>query len=533
MTAKRVSLAVAAAWLVFAVMSLQDYGVTIDAPTEYYAGDRTLYWSTHPFEPEVLNLAVNKEPKDFRSAYTRSAPWWGDVLHYPVMPSFLGSLSAKIFHDTLGWLTDLDAHHLGLIFLHVIGLYFFGLYACRLFGLLGGSAALLALALSPHAVGHAFNNPKDWPCALYYGLAIMAAGAGIIDRRWRDLIAGAIFLGLSFAAKMNGIFAFATLLAFAPIAYLLLYRRQQAIPLSIVASFLGAPYLVAAIAFILWPWLYQGSPADWVQHVAGYVEWMIDNGQGARGEWTDYSLRILFFTTPPALLAFLLFYFAYGRRPDARARAVWWLVVLWLAVPILRIAMPHSNFYDADRHFLEYIPAVAAAAGGGVARFAIVAHRTRLVLGAALASLLFAVGFSHPYESSYFNALIGGLGGAQRAHLFSTKPPHDQRTEGTEGDYWFSSLRAAMRSFRDTRQPGQTLGLCGNACSEQAVQGTWPSDAPLPTFVDAKVADYLYITNRGTACATQLHDELARGRPIVSRADRDGGVIYVLFGPRR
>ncbi len=536
-TPKRAGLAVALVWLAFAVPSLRSFGLTIDSPALFYAGDRTLFAATHPTLPNALDFS-HRDPKEFHSAYTRS-PGWDDPIHYPIGPSLVASVVSRLFHDGLGWLNDLDAHQLGLVLLHALGLYFFCVYASRLLGLTGGLAAVIFLALDPLAIGHAFNNAKDWPCAMFYALAVMAAGVGLIDERWQELLASAIFLSFSFASKLNALFAVVTIVAMLPVLYFLLYRHR-ALPRGIVVALLLAPYIVAILSFLSWPWLYQGRPSDWVRHVADYLEFMLAYGNGARQTWTDFALRCLFLTTPPFMLLAMLAYLFRGFSGTRRERAVWAVLVIWLGLILARVAVPHSNFYDGSRHFIEFIPATAALAGGGLAIFLrwsqgwtdisrLVARTRQSALALGAVSLLVPIVQYHPYEASYFNFLTGGLGGAQARQVLAVPSPQDWRATGTEGDYWFSSFREAMREFRRVRGPQQTLAVCG-PWREQADEGTWPAEFRTP-FADIAVADYVYANYRRTECRDFIDKALASGRPIAKEVRRDGGLIFYLFGP--
>jgi hypothetical protein len=544
---RRAATFIALGWLLFGVLSLRGYGITIDSPALFYAGDRTLFWMEHPSVPGALNL-LQEAPPQFKAKYERQ-PVWVDPLHYPVFPSLLGAISAQMFSAGLGWLTDLDAHHLALVALHCVGLFLYCIYACRLLGNPAGILATLALAFFPSAVGHAFNNAKDWPCGLFYGVAMLAAGAGIVQGRARDVLAGAVLLGISFSCKMNAVFAVLTLIAWTPIAYLCVYRGKRPLTVPLVAAYLGAPYIAFALFFVLWPWLYQGNPADWVGHVHDYVSYMLSYGVSPRATWTTYPLRCLLFLTPPVILLAALPFPALALEWRDRELATWALLVMWLGVVVLRIAMPHSNFFDAARHFIEYVPALCAIAGVGASWWIhkgtalsrrLVARGTlpraalpgvAVVAGvvAALGMILPLVAY-HPYEGVYFNPLIGGLGGAQRAGVFTVPSPHDSRVNGTEGDYWFSSLREAENQLAAVLPAGATLGLCGPWRAQVGPQ--WPGGQP-PDIVDWRRADYVYATPRGipgephaTSC---WHELESRPMMLVAEVRRGGGVIYQIL----
>jgi hypothetical protein len=246
--------------------------------------------------------------------------------------------------------------------------------------------------------------------------------------------------------------------------------------------------------------------------------------------------------TPPLVLCLALGYALDGWRGGRERAAVHALVLVWLLVPLVRIAAPNSRFYDANRHFIEYVPALSAMAGGGLAllhrwlrvRFSGPRGRRALGAGAALglAGLLWPVVEYHPYETTYFNVLAGGLGRAQRRGLFLTTPSED-RLNGTEGDYWYSSLRAGLRDLEALSPGGRTVGLCG----PRSPQGRADLRAGSPLrFLDGDeatvAADLVYAAPRPRECGWNDVRDLEIARPLLRRVERGGGLIYEVFGPR-
>ena len=414
-------------------------------------------------------------------------------------------------------------------------------------------AATIALALFPSAVGHAFNNAKDWPCAQFYACAILATAIGILEERGRWLLIAAAFTGLALACKLNGVFIFATILLWTPVAYGLRYYRRRDVPADVVAGYLVAPYVAGAIFFVLWPWLYQGMLPEWWAHVSEYVRFMVTIGRGSRQTWTDFPLRPVLFMTPPLVLACAGAYVVAGWRHDRERGALWSLFCVWLAVPILRIAAPRSNFLDANRHFIEYVPALCVMAGCGfdmLCRHTVDAtSRLQSVLAGrawsrALKPAVYAVSLAllalplanvHPVRDDDFNRFIGGLRGAQRGEGLFKLEVADLRLKGTEGDYWFNSLRQGLKDIRGQMHGHETIGLCGPSAG--LARANW-GNPQTPQFTDSwygdpDAGDFVYVMPRGVFCEAGLIDRLQRGRPIIERVERGGGLIYMVLGPRR
>src|SRR5678816_155605 len=109
---------VALAYLLLALPLLPQHGVTYDAPALYYAGDRTLFFLTHPRVPGALDFASRPEPPGFRSFFSRDDEW-ADPMRYPVLPGLVAAIVSAVVHDVFGLLDPAAAHHLGLVLLPV------------------------------------------------------------------------------------------------------------------------------------------------------------------------------------------------------------------------------------------------------------------------------------------------------------------------------------------------------------------------------------------------------------------------------
>jgi hypothetical protein len=530
---------------VLQVASVSHYGMTSDLPALYWAGDRTLYWLGHPTEPGALDYK-GPEPAGFHTSFKR-LPAIDDPMHYPVLPGFIAASTSAIFHSWLGWLDVIDGHHVGLILLNAVALVLFCIYACRLLGVGAGIAATIAMALFPSGIGRWPNDAKDWPCAQFYALTILSAAVGLVEAKSRYLLHAGVLLGFALSCKINVAFGVATLILWTPIAYFALFRGHRPLDRRLVIAYFAAPFVGLAVFIVLWPWLYYGRPSDWWNHVYEYLRFMGNYGARERPTFTAYPLKAVAFMTPPVVLVAALVQAAVGWRGGRKQLVLWSLQMLWVAVPIVRIAMPHSNFYDANRHFIEYIPALCVMAGCGsvwlaarltefldsrIPRFANAAVATAWLVAAGM--MAWPVVEYHPYEVAYFNDLIGGLGGAQRKALFHMDPPHDFRVNGTEGDFWFSSARDGARDLRALAKPGDRITMCGPEWTQ--AEQNWGVQ-PMARFVqpwdsDFSQVQYEYISPRENWCWWRLVRRLESERPVVKRVERGGGLIYEIVGPR-
>ena len=532
--------------LVYGIATMSRYGVTFDAPALFYAGDRTLFALTHPSVPGGLDLLSRNEPAGLMSVFGRH-PDWEDPVHYPVAFDVLCAVTSYIFHERLKALDVVDGHHIGLLFVYAFTLGAYAFYTSRLLGRCAGAVATAALAFYPSAMGHSFNNPKDWPCAMFYALGVLAFGLGIVERRPRGILTAGLWIGLSLSAKINGAFALVTLAVWWSAAYMFLSSRPgRAAHRRMFAHALIVPMISIAVFIALWPWLYYRSPWEIWARLESYVHHFVAQGVTRRPYWWAYSFRCALWMTPPITLLAACTFGLSGWIGSRRRRAAWLLLLIWTAIPLLRIAMPRVNVYDGNRQFIEYVPALCAMAGAGVAAMgrATRAHLRRRVVRpwstvaggvmavTALSTIVWPIAHYYPYEVTYYNSFAGGLGAAQRLGL--SRDPLDREwpewvTAGSEGDYWYTSLRDAMGDVMALKGPDAVVGACGALPSQVRANAPLGSRFTVVRW-DDDAATVLYVSPRETVCQWRTIRSLEATRRILKRVERDGGLIYELFG---
>jgi Dolichyl-phosphate-mannose-protein mannosyltransferase len=523
----RAAAAVALGAGLLAVLSLPHLGVTIDEPALFYAGDRTLYAVTHPTVPGALNYDA-PDPAGFHSAFPR-LPAAGDPERYPVLPGLVAAATNATIGRALG-LNPVDGHHLGLLLLSAATLFLFTRLAGRLLGPAAGIAAGVALACFPTAVGHFANDAKDWPCAMFYALAILSAGVGVLEGDRRQIWMASIWVGLALSCKQSGVFAIATLAVGAPALWPFLRAQPR-----LRTPLLLLPWIAGAIFLVAWPWLWWGGPRAFPERLGGFLAFSRAFATSSRAGFSAHPLRCLLAMTPPIVLGAAALGAWPGRGADRRRRAIAVLLASWLLLPLLRIALPHAAFYDANRHFIEYVPALCAMAGVGFVegwRRAQARASRRIAGGVTIVAglmLVLPIVMYHPYDTAYFNVFAGGLGGAQRRALFR-EPDAGPSSWGTEGDYWSSGLRDAVRAARAMAPAPAPVGVCAWEPELAALDAGEPLGN---VTADAEHADGVVIVSpRYGRCSWARVRELERTRPMIRRVERGGGLIYEVLGPR-
>jgi len=340
-----------------------------------------------------------------------------------------------------------------------------GLWTEGIAGLLAGTVAAAAVALSPRLFAHAHLASLDTITTLFFVAALAAVAKAARGtggaKTWQFAAAGAVW-GLAVLVRLHG------LLLVPPVAAWLVWRFRKRAWLPLLLWFSAG----AAVVFVLWPWLWL---APW-EHSWKYVASGTDRqplhlfylGQ----VWADRDVpwhypSVMFLLTVPLGLLLLGALGLWAKRPrgrdnrsdkgrHARTRAdsgaanggelalaagtlLWVLLVFsWPGVPV----------YDGVRLFLVVFPLWAIAVGVG-ARWLVelptlAARRSRtarlvglsvLVVGQGLGTLVY-----HPCQLSYYNLLAGGLWGA--SHL------------GFEVSYWGDAVGEPMLAEAAARSGG-------------------------------------------------------------------------------
>jgi hypothetical protein len=113
------------------------------------------------------------------------------------------------------------------------------------------------------------------------------------------------------------------------------------------------------------------------------------------------------------------------------------LSLAWLLLPLGGVLMLEPNVYDGLRHFLFVLPALGVLAGLGSVTVAGWLQRQGVprpalawvTAGALLAIPAWDLVRLHPYQMTYYNGLVGGVGGASGRY---------------QTDYWIASYREGM-----------------------------------------------------------------------------------------
>lgn len=406
--------------------------------------------------------------------------------------------------------------------------------------------SVVALFMMPRFTGHSVNNLKDIPFAITVTW-FMAQISLLFYRgefKWRQIVTCGVALGLALCARPGGLpLLLCYLLAAAMLraAWCRWFRmRRDFIFRKSIRSWAicSAKTLVLVLIgwflmVLFWPWSHSNvflRPLE-AMKIALSFNYQYENlfeGKVVSSNalpWY-YMMKYLIVTTPPSLLFITsvgLFRSLYDGALRREKQLVWVaaLAIIWVAIPILGFVIQRPHVYGGIRHFLFVLPSIATLAGiGGLTIWQRIVSRNRMVAWILVACLLLLplreIRSLHPYQSSYFNVLVGGIKGASGRYAV---------------DYWASSYREGMlwinQQARRTPQriirvlvagDGFFFRPCADYYSDKNVRVILSMDVGAgPIAVDY----YLATTHEN------FHLQVEKA-PVVHRVEREGAVLAVV-----
>lgn len=418
---------IAAGLLVF-----RDYGLTWDEPLFYKYADALGYaytpanWLSGKFD---VSQSYGPSGEDHK---TRGP---GYLLVAREVVEFIREFNVD----------EYPAWHLVNFATFVVGVYFVYRLCLMLASKWAAAAAAAFFALQPLLWGHAFINPKDMPFLVFLtgavwlgfrmvdGWALDSALGRAVDAA-RILLPG-LLLGLASSNRVLG-----------PMAGLLVFAYGATRKLRGRALVWLVLYAVVALIVMIatWPYLWE-SPLRF----AGVFRLMSDNPTTLAVLFADnvYHANALprrylpfFLVTTMTEAVWPLFVgglavAGYRFRKAIPALLTAAVLLAWFLIPVLYAVWRQPPMYDGMRHFLFVLPPIFVFAAISF-DFIFAGLRPRwvneLLVAALLAPGFFGIVTLHPYEYTYYNALVDGTGGAYRHY---------------ETDYWLTCYKEAVQRF--------------------------------------------------------------------------------------
>ena len=366
----------------------------------------------------------------------------------------------------------------------LIGLFAVWRLGRRIGGPLAGLLALVLLAACPLYYGHMFINPKDVPFAVMMAITLLGIVRVIEEYPKPKAATWLLFglgLGLAIGSRIMG--GFAVLYALVALAMILVSdarsdgSRKAADRFKQFLKPLALSAIVAYAAMALvWPWsvinplnlfktvgyFSQFFEKPWRELFAGQLILAPDMPRTYVPVLLGLQMPELFLLLAIAGLAGAL---VIAVRPNvpAQRRAIFLTVALAACLPIVVAVVTRPAMYNGLRHLVFVIPPMAVL-GGLAGRYLLERAQSlgRLALIAASAVLLAGLAQPvtemvrlHPYQYVYFNAVAGGVRGAEGRYML---------------DYWGLAFKQASQQLivelaRRGEQPARgrkwKIAVCG------------------------------------------------------------------------
>lgn len=418
-------------------LTLNDFGITWDEPIYYREADQYIAWLKRP--------SFADKDKSFQVT--------SDDMHPPLVKVIAG-ITHDIFTSRFHIIDNTRGYRISSLFFVFPFIFIFSYIAIGYIGYAFGILMPLMFSFLPHVL---FLTPlvtMDYAISVLWFIAVITGVKGMKQCGW--LIISSACVGFAMLTKLHGYVLFIPL----GVVWLATYWKEIVHSKSRKKLFIAPLIYIAAISFtvyiVFWPWLWTAI----VPHLKEYfllqmthagVPVMIFGHTYAHAPW--WYVPIIFFTTTPI---FILLFFIFGsgfvlKRGSFRDR----VFLMNALFPMLFFMLPMVNRYDGIRLFLPAFPFVCLIAGKGMQvavqflkkKWRIIA--TGILLGMWVLTVYWSVIRIHPWESSYYNEIVGGIPGAYKIGF---------ETEFWGNAYlgvlpWMNAHKANMMCVTPTTQP--------------------------------------------------------------------------------
>jgi Dolichyl-phosphate-mannose-protein mannosyltransferase len=507
--------------IVLVLLTFRDYGVTWDEDAHNWYGNFVLDY--------YLSFFVD-----------RNALHWRDLYNYGAIFDTLAAALNRV--SPIG---IYETRHLLNALVGILGL----VGCCKLGHAMGGARvgflAALLLLLTPNYYGQMFNNPKDIPFAVgvvwatYYMVRIVP----LLPRPpLRPLIKFGAVVGMTMGVRVGGIMIlcyFGLVLAIDGLWRTIAARRVFLLIESAWTAFWRLLFPVVIFAYLVmllfWPWG-QTDPIENPLRALAFFSHQtfpfntLFAGRSIRASdlpWTYLPtyialalpelVLILLLSAPVLAGAVILHEWPRLHREPVLAH---FILGLGIAFPVAFAIMIKAVLFDGMRHFIFVLPLITVAAAlvadQACTRLARLPYRwpiymMLLIYGISHVSIMVML---HPNQYVYYNAFVGGVGGAQRKFKL---------------DYWANSYAEAVQGLENYLQAAYgpdfedrefTVAVCGPPISADYY---FPSNF---RFTRQRAQADFFIAFTKDNC-----DRSLPGRPVY-RVERMGALLSVVLDRR-
>jgi len=400
------------------LFTLNDYGITWDEGVYFKAGDSYCNWLRNP---SLQNLETH----------------WELNHEHPPLTKVLGGMTQYLFHEKLHLLNSIAAFRISVLIFAFFSSYFLFSFVSELLNYKIAFFTTMMFFFMPRVFFHSHLGAMDYPITALWFLVIYFYWKGIQRTKW--IFVASLLLGFALLTKVNAFLLYIPIL-FCWVLSLFGQSKTTFIQTNRESSrtrrifFPMIPLIIIPpiILVAFWPWLWT----DTFQKLGDYLSFHRHHAvvytyywgtQSSIAPW-HYPFVLTAITVPLVILVpFIIGLARIIIHPDKNK-----IFLLFNALfPLFLISLPSVPKYDGVRLFLPAFPFICMIAGIGL-------HYLFEFKKGKLGNILFllytmvfivtihtSIMKPHPYQSSYFNGLIGGIDGAVK--------------NGFEAEYWGSA----------------------------------------------------------------------------------------------
>jgi len=407
-------------YLLINLLIMNDYAISWDFHYHHFAG---LYH---------LGQKVPKIDEPYPIPFTPPDPRLTTEDPFGPFTQTLPSLSYLIFYKELHLLPFDSAYNLPAVIFGSLGIFVLFLFLYEAINFPVAIFSAVFLALLPTHFGYLHNNIKDVPNAFAFTLAIYLFWRLIKHNRKRDLFLAVISFAFAFNVKINSV-----MIPVVNLVWFILFSSPRGSPSGhprgVISALLRNKFVIlyfilSPIAALLVWWPFWRDPLGKLLELPYFYSHNTLNmpvlfmgniyHSGINIPWT-YPWIYIFITTPLGILSLFLIGIIVTLTKLFNKNNFYALLFTWFMVPLIRYFSPKVSAIDGMRHFMEVIYPLSAFAGIGfyfvyqylrkITKDQYTGFITFIIL---ISTLVFNLYKFHPYQTSFYNTLIGGIKGA-------------------------------------------------------------------------------------------------------------------------
>lgn len=404
------------------LFTLDDYGITWDEGAYFLSGASYFEWLKNP------------------SIKTIDRHWDFEAIghEHPPFSPLLGEMTRYFFHEKLNLLKGISsfrASTLFFVFFMTLALFSF---VSRLYGSKIAFIVSLSFFFLPRIFFHSHLAALDYPVTAMWFLVVYAYWRGIKEQKW--IFYSSILLGFALLTKLNAYYLYIPIIFFWILSFnqklkCLIFRKRRVNLRECVHIFskIIPMFVIPLVVFIaFWPYLWKNP----ISRILEYPQFSLKLirvqpvyyfGRVLTDLPWHYPLVLTLITIP--LITLIPFFIGIFKIPKKPYRNTNIFILFNSLLPLFIISLPMVPKYDGVRLFLPAFPFICIISGLGIKYILDFGKKFKLEkLFFLVYILLFSISFYnsiikyHPYQSSYFNEVIGGVDGAAK--------------RGFEVEYW-------------------------------------------------------------------------------------------------